>query len=81
MSTTAAHVHLEVVTPSDYGSCCPCRRYELLDQGIKVVLIKPGPVRTSLWEDLDHAKHYDTSSVLTTPEMDKLYGKDYAAVS
>ena len=55
-------------------------RYELVNQGIKVVLIKPGPVRTTLWSDLDHAKRRDTSSVLTTADMDKLYGTEFAAV-
>eukprot|EP00878_Enallax_costatus_P013108 GHUV01013696.1.p1 GENE.GHUV01013696.1~~GHUV01013696.1.p1 ORF type:complete len:209 (+),score=32.29 GHUV01013696.1:514-1140(+) len=57
-----------------------CLRYELVNQGIKVVLIKPGPVRTTLWNDLDHAKHRDTSHVLTTADMDKLYGTEFAAM-
>lgn len=60
--------------------CVSCR-FELASQGIKVILVKPGPVRTTLWQDLDHAKRRDTSHVLTTVDMDKLYGTEYAAVS
>lgn len=45
-------IQLSLRAPHHQHACTPCTpcRYELKAQGIKVVLIKPGGVKTPLWE-------------------------------
>jgi NAD(P)-dependent dehydrogenase (short-subunit alcohol dehydrogenase family) len=53
--------------------------YELAPQGIDVVLVKPGPARTPIWESLGTAQER-LAQVITTPDMAQLYEADFAAV-
>jgi NAD(P)-dependent dehydrogenase (short-subunit alcohol dehydrogenase family) len=49
-----------------------CLRYELADQGIAVVNVKPGPVRTPIW---DKSRKKSQSVLDGMPaEMQPLYG-------
>lgn len=49
-----------------------CLRYELSDQGIAVVTVKPGPVRTPIW---DKSRKKSQSVLDGMPaEMQQLYG-------
>lgn len=55
-------------------------RFELAPQGIDVVLIKPGPIRTPIWDRMG-SQHEALARVLTTPDMQQVYGEDFVAVS
>jgi NAD(P)-dependent dehydrogenase (short-subunit alcohol dehydrogenase family) len=57
-----------------------CMAYELAPQGIDVVLVKPGPARTPIWESLGTAEQR-LAQVITSPDMARLYEADYVAVS
>lgn len=56
----------------------PTCRFELHPQGVAVVLIKPGAVKTAIWED-DADRHLKLLDSLT-PEQMELYGKDLKLV-
>eukprot|EP00878_Enallax_costatus_P036429 GHUV01040909.1.p1 GENE.GHUV01040909.1~~GHUV01040909.1.p1 ORF type:complete len:208 (+),score=35.45 GHUV01040909.1:217-840(+) len=49
-----------------------CLRYELAPQGVPVILIKPGPVATPIWEK-SRAKSYDVSAPAWQPAT-QVYG-------
>jgi NAD(P)-dependent dehydrogenase (short-subunit alcohol dehydrogenase family) len=53
--------------------------YELAPQGITVVLVKPGPARTPIWESLGTVQQR-LAQVITSPDMAELYEADFAAV-
>lgn len=55
-------------------------RYELEGQGIKVVLIKPGPIKTAIWPSKELAQS-QAIELLTTEEARTIYGKTFTAVS
>eukprot|EP00878_Enallax_costatus_P003161 GHUV01003361.1.p1 GENE.GHUV01003361.1~~GHUV01003361.1.p1 ORF type:complete len:376 (+),score=89.26 GHUV01003361.1:374-1501(+) len=56
-----------------------CMRYELEGQGIKVVLIKPGPIKTSIWPSKELVKER-ASELLTTEDARREYGKDFTTM-
>lgn len=55
-----------------------CLRYELADQGISVVCVKPGPVVTPIW-DKSRQKSQDVMAVMPAG-MQQLYGPTYDKV-
>jgi hypothetical protein len=53
---------------------------ELASQGIDVLLVKPGPARTHIWQSLGTVQER-LAQVITNPDMAQLYEADFAAVS
>lgn len=56
-----------------------CLRYELADQGIPVILVKPGPVLTPIWEK-SRKKSLDVVDSMPQ-ELQQLYGATLEKVS
>ncbi|WIA32194.1 hypothetical protein OEZ86_003043 [Tetradesmus obliquus] len=56
-----------------------CMAYELAPQGIKVVLVKPGPAHTPFWQSLGTVQQR-LAQVITSKDKEQLYGSDFEAM-
>ncbi|WIA12060.1 hypothetical protein OEZ85_012137 [Tetradesmus obliquus] len=56
-----------------------CMAFELAPQGIKVVLVKPGPAATPIWQSLGTVQQR-LAQVITSKDKEQLYGADFESM-